>query len=271
MNPLLKVLGLMSGTSLDGLDIALVEIYETQNNFHIKNVEFKTYPYNDEIRKKLLKNINPDTSRLDELCELNFELGDIFTDYILKFCADLKIKPEEIDLIGSHGQTFYHYIKNGKATSTLQMGEPSVIAQKTGITTVGDFRPADISAGGEGAPLVPFVDYLLFHNYKKSFALQNIGGIANVTYIPHDGDLTKVLAFDTGPGNMIIDSLVHKLSNGKLNYDEDGKWAARGEIDSVFLKELLTNNYFKLSPPKSTGRELFGEHFCQNIYQKSKI
>jgi anhydro-N-acetylmuramic acid kinase len=270
MNPILKILGMMSGTSLDGLDIALVEVYETRGSFKVKNQYFKTYPYDENIREKLLKNINPETSKLDSLCELNFVLGDLWAENIRQFCSEFKISLSDIDLIGTHGQTFYHYVENNIASSTLQLGEPAVISLKTGITTIGDFRPFDIAVGGQGAPLVPFADYLLFSSYNKSFALQNIGGIANFTYIPADKNIEKLVAFDTGPGNMIIDSMVKKLSGGKLNYDDQGQWAAKGQVNSALLAELLNNNYFKLSPPKSTGRELFGEQFSLALYEKAQ-
>ncbi len=268
MNPLLKVIGLMSGTSLDGLDIALVEIYETRDNFHLKNTNFKTYLYNDQFKQKILKNLNLDTSKLDELSDLNFELGNFFAEKVIQFCHEESINISEIDLIGSHGQTFFHNIKNNHATSTLQLADGSVIAQKTGITTVSDFRTADIAVGGHGAPLVPFLDYALFKKLNKNIALQNIGGIANFTYISaHNDNLT---AFDTGPGNMIIDSLVKKLSDGLLDYDQDGKWAAKGQVNSDILDQLLKNSYFDLKPPKSTGRELFGQQYSDIIYQSAK-
>ncbi|MBC7474112.1 MAG: anhydro-N-acetylmuramic acid kinase [Candidatus Sericytochromatia bacterium] len=268
MNPLLKVIGLMSGTSLDGLDIALVEIYETRGNFHLKNTNFKTYLYDEQFKLKILKNLNLDTSKLDELSDLNFELGNFFAEKVIQFCHEENINISEIDLIGSHGQTFFHNIKNNHAMSTLQLADGSVIAQKTGVTTVSDFRPADIAMGGHGAPLVPFLDYALFKKLNKNIALQNIGGIANFTYISAHGD--NLIAFDTGPGNMIIDSLVKKLSDGLLSYDQDGQWAAKGQVNNDILNELLKNNYFDLKPPKSTGRELFGQQYSDIIYQSAK-
>jgi anhydro-N-acetylmuramic acid kinase len=270
MNRLLKILGLMSGTSLDGLDIALVEIYETRNNFHIKNISFKTYDYTQELKDKLLKNIDPEQAKLNELSDINFELGHLFSDYILEFLEENNLKPDEIDLIGSHGHTFFHSIKDNKAISTFQLGDPSVIAQKTGITTVGDFRNADIASGGQGAPLVPFLDYVLFKKYNKNIALQNIGGISNFSYIPASGDLSKLFAFDTGPGNMIIDSMIKKISNGKLNYDANGEMASKGKVNKALLSDLLSNAYFDRLPPKSTGREIFGEQYSNEVWNKAK-
>ncbi|MFN4149743.1 MAG: N-acetylmuramic acid 6-phosphate etherase, partial [Candidatus Sericytochromatia bacterium] len=168
------------------------------------------------------------------------------------------------------GHTFFHSIKNNKAISTLQLGDPSVIAQKTGITTVGDFRTSDIALGGQGAPLVPFLDYVLFKKYNKNIALQNIGGISNFSYIPSSGDLNKLFAFDTGPGNMIIDSMIKKISNGKLNYDANGEMASNGKVSQALLSDLLSNPYFDRLPPKSTGREIFGEQYSNEVWNKAK-
>ena len=270
MNKLLKVIGLMSGTSLDGLDIALVEIYETRGSFKIKNTHFNTYSFDNEIKERILKNINPETAKLDEISDLNFSLGNLFADYVLQFLETNNLSKDEIDLIGSHGQTFYHSIKNGLATSTLQLGEPAIIALKTGITTVGDFRPFDIAVKGQGAPLVPFLDYVLFKDYKKSFALQNIGGIANFSYLPKEHTLENMIAFDTGPGNMIIDSLMKIITNNKVSYDENGYFAKKGKVKESLLKELLDNPYFDLKPPKSTGRELFGEQYSKELFAKAE-
>lgn len=270
MNKLLKVIGLMSGTSLDGLDIALVEIYETRGRLKIKNTHFSTYSFDNEIKERILKNINPETAKLDEISDLNFALGNLFADYVLQFLETNNLSKSEIDLIGSHGQTFYHSIKNGLATSTLQLGEPAIIALKTGITTVGDFRPFDIAVKGQGAPLVPFLDYVLFKDYKKSFALQNIGGIANFSYLPKEHTLENMIAFDTGPGNMIIDSLMKIITNNKVSYDENGSFAKKGQVNESLLKELLDNPYFDLKPPKSTGRELFGEQYSKELFAKAE-
>lgn len=270
MNRLLKVLGLMSGTSLDGLDIALVEIHETRNNFHIRNVFFKTYSYSNDLKNKLLKNINIETAKLDQISDLNFELGNLFSEYINNFLNEYNIKPNQIDLIASHGHTFFHSIQNNKVISTLQLGDPSVIAQKTEITTVGDFRTADIAVNGQGAPLVPFLDYVLFKKYNKNLALQNIGGISNFSYIPASGDLNKLFAFDTGPGNMIIDSLVYKITNGAKSYDNNGEIALKGKVNDNLLNDLLDNPYFNLLPPKSTGREIFGEQYSNEVWEKAQ-
>lgn len=269
MNPLLKIIGLMSGTSLDGLDIALVEIYETRGNFHIKNTHFKTYSYDNVFKRKLLDNINPQKATLESISDINFEVGEFFAQKILDFCKFFNIDIKDVDLIGSHGHTFYHNFKNGKVFSTLQLGEPSVIANKTGITTIGDFRPADIALGGQGAPLVPFIDTIIFAKKNKSFVLQNIGGISNLTYLPKDKN-QDLIAFDTGAGNMVIDALIYKISKGKSSYDKDGEIASTGNVNKTILEELLKNPYFDIKPPKSTGREIFGQDFIDDFYEKYK-
>lgn len=263
MYPLLRVIGLMSGTSTDGLDVSLVEIYHTNNKFNINPLLFKSYPYSKELKSDLLKNIDLDYAKLNEISDFNFKLGNYFADKVLEFIDEFKIT--NIDLIGSHGHTFYHSIKNGKAVSTLQLGEPSVIAQKTGITTVADFRPADIAVNGEGAPLVPFFDQNFFKD--KNIVLQNIGGISNSGYISKNGD---ILAFDNGPGNMIIDSAMKMITNGALDFDNNGEIASTGNVNNEFLDILLDNDYFSIKPPKSTGRELFGEHYSVKMFNKAK-
>lgn len=263
MYPLLKVIGLMSGTSTDGLDISYVEIYNSNEKFNIKPIFFKSYAYSKELKNDILKNIDISQAKLNDISDFNFKLGHYFADRVLDFIREFDIK--EIDLIGSHGHTFYHSIKDGKAISTLQLGEPSVIAQKTGITTVADFRTADLAVNGEGAPLVPFFDKCFF--YDKNIVLQNIGGISNSGYILENGD---ILAFDNGPGNMIIDSAMKIITNGDKDYDNNGEVASKGNLNNDLLSILLDNSYFDLKPPKSTGRELFGEHYSKNIFDKAK-
>jgi len=178
--------------------------------------------------------------------------------------------------VGSHGQTVYHIPDSRreggrKVCSTLQIGEPSVIAERTGITTVADFRPRDVAAGGEGAPLVPFADYFLFAHRRLTRAVQNIGGIANVTYLPAGGSVADVLAFDTGPGNMMIDRVVHHVTRGRAGYDAGGRLAARGKVHAPLLARLLSHPYLQRQPPKSTGREMFGVQFTDTVYRKALL
>jgi anhydro-N-acetylmuramic acid kinase len=208
-----------------------------------------------------------------DVCHFNFVLGEVFAESVIKLCRKSKIPLGSLDLIGSHGQTIYHSPKgrrfgNKTISSTLQIGEPSIIAQKTGVTTVADFRPRDMTAGGQGAPLVPFADYFLFRDKYRNRAIQNIGGIANVTYLPADCKLGDIIAFDTGPGNMVIDGIISILSKGRQNYDRAGKLAAKGTVDKAILNNMLKHPFLRKRPPKSTGREEFGQQYCDAFYRK---
>jgi anhydro-N-acetylmuramic acid kinase len=178
----------------------------------------------------------------------------------------------DVDLIGSHGQTIYHIPRppeKGNVRSTLQIGEPAVIAQQTGVLTIADFRKMDVAAGGEGAPLVPYVDYILFSKRGKGMTLQNIGGIGNVTYIPPGAKEDDVIAFDTGPGNMVVDMLVRLYTESRLGYDSEGSMALRGKVNNRMLDELMNMPFFRMRPPKSTGRELFGKDFVFSFKRKA--
>jgi anhydro-N-acetylmuramic acid kinase len=216
----------------------------------------------------------PESARLDDICHYNFALGEVFADAVIKLCSKSDISLGSIDLIGSHGQTICHQ-PHGKCygrkmvRSTLQIGEPSVIAQRTGITTVADFRPRDMASGGEGAPLVPYADYVLFKHKRLTRAVQNIGGIANVTFLPGGCTQDDIIAFDTGPGNMVIDGIVRFISGGRKRYDAGGKMAARGTVDKRLLDELLRHPFFRRRPPKSTGREEFGADFAEQVYRRA--
>jgi len=266
-----RVVGLMSGTSVDGVDAAIVEI----GSRGVEVLAFNTYPYPAELRRTIFRLFRPETARIDDLCHANFAIGEVFAEAVIRLCRTSRIPLESVDLIGSHGQTVYH-VPEGRRfgrhrlRSTLQIGEPSVIAERTGITTVADFRPRDVAAGGEGAPLVPYTDYLLFRDPRRSRAVQNIGGIANVTYLPAGGGVDCLLAFDTGPGNMIIDRVSHLVTRGKVAFDDGGRMAARGRVDAVLLEELLEHPYLRRRPPKSTGRELFGAQFADALYKKAR-
>jgi anhydro-N-acetylmuramic acid kinase len=268
MGTKMRVVGLMSGTSADGVDAAIIDI----DNGKVSVLAFDTFAYSDELRHSVLGLCSGSTV---DVCHFNFVIGEVFAEAVIKLCRKSGIGLRTIDLIGSHGQTIYHNPDGrrfGKKIicSTLQIGEPSIIAQRTGITTVADFRPRDMAVGGQGAPLVPFADYFLFRNKKCSRAIQNIGGIANVTYLPAGCGTKDVIAFDTGPGNMIIDGIVSILSKGKQKFDRGGKIAARGVIDKAILDCLLRHPFFRRRPPKSTGREEFGEQYCKLLYQRMK-
>jgi anhydro-N-acetylmuramic acid kinase len=267
----MRVAGLMSGTSVDGVDAAIIDI----DNEKVSVQAFDTFPYSAELRRDILQLCGAESCNVADVCHLNFVLGEVFAESVFKLCKKSGISLSTIDLIGSHGQTIYHNPKGrrfGKKTvrSTLQIGEPSIIAQRTGITTVADFRPRDMAAGGQGAPLVPFADYFLFRDKRRNRAVQNIGGIANVTSLPAGCRTGDIIAFDTGPGNMIIDGIVSIVSRGKQKFDRGGKIAARGTINKTILDCLLKHPFLDLRPPKSTGREEFGSRYCDALYRKMK-
>jgi anhydro-N-acetylmuramic acid kinase len=265
----MRVAGLMSGTSADGVDVAIIDI----NADRVSVLAFDTFPYSATLRRNILQLCEAKLSAVSDVCHLNFVLGEVFARSVGRLCKDSRINPDTIDLIGSHGQTIYHNPKGrrfGKKTvrSTLQIGEPSIIAQRTGITTVADFRPRDMAASGQGAPLVPFADYFLFRDKHRNRAVQNIGGIANVTYLPAGCQPDDIIAFDTGPGNMIMDGIISILSRGKLKFDRGGRIAARGAVDKAILSDMLKHPFLGRRPPKSTGREEFGSQYCDAFYHK---
>lgn len=266
------VVGLMSGTSRDGIDAALVKIAGSGADTRIELIEFICVPYREEIRSGL-ENLTPLCSPAD-ISRLDFLIGSAFADAALRLIGESGINKGDVDLVASHGQTVYHNppSRGDGIPSTLQLGELDVIAEATGITTVGDFRTRDIAAGGEGAPLVPYADYLLFNKPGEVRIAQNIGGIANATVIPES--LEDVTAFDTGPGNMLMDRVMSISTGGKKRFDKDGECAARGKADGKLLDELLTDPYFLKPPPKSTGEELFGKERAGallSLVQKGRI
>ncbi len=266
----MRVAGLMSGTSIDGFDVAIVDITRQK----VRLLAFDTFPYPTTLRREILRLCRPESAQLDNICHYNFVLGDVFADAIIKLCAKSGISLSSIDLVGSHGQTIYHNPRGKRYSrktigSTLQIGEPSVIAQRTGITTVADFRPRDMAAGGEGAPLVPYADYILFGHNWLSRAVQNIGGIANVTFLLRGCKQDDIIAFDTGPGNMVIDSIIRFISGGKKRFDPAGKMAAQGTVNKQLLNEMLRHPFLRRHPPKSTGREEFGSDYANRIYRKA--
>ncbi len=259
-------LGLMSGTSGDGVDLALVEISGRHLATDVKLLAFNSYPYPRSLRKRILE-LN--SAKAEEICEMNFILGEVFASCVLKFLQHHGYQTNQVDFLGSHGHTVYHISQvPGKINSTLQIGEGAVIAARTGILTIGDFRPGDIAAGGIGAPLVPFADFVLFREKGKVRAFINIGGIANVTVVPEK--LEEVLAFDTGPGNMVIDDLVSIYTKGKKKFDSLGKIAAQGRVQEELLSRMRQHPYFRLEPPKSTGREIFGKPFLKEFISAAR-
>lgn len=258
------VVGLMSGTSRDGIDAALVKIHGYGLDAHIELIKFICIPYEPSITERL--NALTNSCSAGEISELNFLVGEAFAEAALRVIEEAGLSVGRVDLIGSHGQTVYHNPPSSGSgiPSTLQIGEIDVIAERTGITTVGDFRTRDISAGGEGAPLVPYADYLLFRKAGEVRLAQNIGGIANVTVIPER--IQDVIAFDTGPGNSLMDKVMHVASEGGKRYDRDGQTASKGHVNDSLLSELLSHPYYSKQPPKSTGEEIFGKEKAVELY-----
>ncbi len=309
----LRVAGLMSGTSADGVDAAIVEIRRPRLDGGIASLQhggkqrppnalirvrslsrrmvhvlaFDTFPYPPALRRGVLALSGPEGSaeegglqaatqrRSEPLCHLNFVLGEVFASALIKLARRAGIALDSISLIGSHGQTIRHEPRGRRfgrrrVRSTLQIGEPAVIAERTGIATVANFRGRDIAAGGQGAPLVPYADFVLFADRRLSRAVQNIGGIANVTYLPAGGQLDLIVAFDTGPGNMVIDRVVFLATRGRQECDRGGRIAARGKVCRPLLAELMRHPYFRRRPPKSTGREEFGWKFADGLYRRAR-
>jgi anhydro-N-acetylmuramic acid kinase len=264
------VAGVMSGTSADGIDVALVRITPAAAAPKIKLIAHHATPYSPALRKAVLAAMNAPQTSTAELARLNWRLGIAYAEAVR---AALKNHPVKLDLIGCHGQTIYHQGSAapyaGRAVAcTWQIGEPALFAAEIGVPVVSNFRPADMAAGGQGAPLVPLLDFALFAHPKRVRILQNIGGIGNLTAIPAGATADKLIAFDTGPGNMVIDAMTSQLFGKK--YDRDGTIAARGRVLSAVLKPLLRESYFKKAPPKSAGREQFGAPFASNFLRACK-
>ncbi len=249
--------GLMSGTSIDGIDAALVKISGKSPHLTLKLLSSAIFPFPKGMKEKILSGA--------DICRLNFELGELFADSVKKICRRGGVPLSKISVVGSHGQTVCHLGREG----SLQIGEPSIIAERTGITTVADFRPRDIAAGGFGAPLAPFLHYLLFRDPKKNRAVHNIGGISNLTFIPKGATIDRVVGFDTGPGNMVIDGLLRETTQNKTSYDHGGEIASRGIVSLQLLKELLSHPFILRKPPKTSGREEFGRPFVQKILKRA--
>ena len=248
----MRVAGLISGTSVDGIDVAVVDITDD-----IKVIAAKTTPYSPEVRQLILSVSNAATHTAT-VARLNFLLGELFADAVKHAGVPL----ETIELIGSHGQTIFHegdpvLFGGHRIASTMQIGEGAVIAERTGIPTISDFRTADMAAGGKGAPLAPFIDYRLFRHPEISRIALNIGGIGNIAVIPASASLEQVIAFDTGPGNMVMDQLAPP-------FDSNGEKARAGRVNETLLAKLLDDPYYRMPPPKSCGREQYGEEFLKS-------
>jgi anhydro-N-acetylmuramic acid kinase len=243
----MRVAGIMSGTSLDGIDVAIVDI-SAQG---IKTVAHRTTPYSKATRARILGAATP-----REVSRLNFELGRLYAEAVVDTCRLRAVPIRSVELVGCHGQTIYH-----EGTNTLQIGEAAIIAERLGKPVISDFRTRDIAAGGKGAPLVPFVDELLFRSPGIARVALNIGGIANITVLSE----APVTAFDTGPGNMVVDQLLERMTGGRLTYDRDGAVASRGRVNEALLRSLLIEPYYRAKPPKTAGREQYGAEFVDRI------
>jgi len=264
----MRVAGIMSGTSLDGVDVAVIDI----DDDGFDAVGFHSVPYPEPLRAALLAVSNCET-HTSEISRLNFVLAEVYAEAFFYTCQKCEIDPKSVQLIGCHGQTVFHESEpveylGRKVASTLQIGDGSVLAKRTQTPVINDFRPADMAVGGKGAPLVPFVDYLLFKSDEVGRVALNIGGIANVTILPAKCTTKDVIAFDTGPGNMVMDQLAARFSGGKQHYDKGGKLALEGEVHPALLDELLQDEYYTKNPPKTAGREQYGFTFVEKLVAK---
>jgi len=278
-----RIIGMMSGTSLDAIDVAMVRIQKHGLNAVVRLEHFRSYPYPPKIRSVVRDFFDPAKARVDDICRYDFILGEVFAAAILRLLEETKIKADTVDLVASAGQTVWHdpelvliepdvdWLDHRIETrSTFAIGQSAVIAERTGIITVGDLRVRDVAAGGQGAPLVPYFDWVLLRHKSRGRAIQNIGGIGNVTYIPPKATWDDVIAFDTGPGNMIIDELAWIATNGRQTYDVDGALGAAGKVRHELLEQWMSDPYFAKAPPKTTGRELFGSQFARRIVQQAQ-
>jgi anhydro-N-acetylmuramic acid kinase len=264
------VLGLMSGTSADSIDVVLARISGAPPHLDAKLLEHTAMKFPSTVQKEILRVAEQQPISAGDLSQLNFRLGEVFAEAALTACRRFRFSPQKFALIGSHGQTIFHQSRpvpylGRRTASTLQIGEPAIIAARTGITTVADFRPADLALGGQGAPLVPYVDYLLYRHPKLGRVSLNLGGIANITVIPAAAKPSQVFAFDTGPANMLIDALVSHFTRGHQRLDKDARLAQSGRSIPALINELMRDPYLMLAPPKSTGREYYGRAYVEKL------
>lgn len=261
-------IGIMSGTSLDGVDTVLVEIENHGINTKLKVIEYNEYPMPASTRMKIKQVCDEKNSHVDLICSLNFEIGYLFVEAVKRLLEKANFNSSQLDFIATHGQTIYHipFQRDDLISSTLQIGEPAILAYEFNTTVISNFRVMDMAAKGQGAPLVPYSEYILYSEKGKNIALQNIGGIGNVTLLNEDLDIDQIEAFDTGPGNMMINEACRLLYNQP--FDHDGYHASQGHIIDEMLEELMNHPYMNKLPPKSTGREEFGENYVKELIEK---
>jgi anhydro-N-acetylmuramic acid kinase len=272
------IVGLMSGSSLDGIDAALMRVKGRGENTSYDMIEFDYMPFEVDTQSSVMDLFEYQSSTVDKVCIMNVILGELFAKAVLGVVAKAGYSPEVIDLIGVWPLSVYHVpgrsnpqeLLGYRTGAVLQLGDLNVIAERTGITTIGSFCARDIAVGGNGAPLTGVGDYTLYHHPEKNRVVQNIGGIANANLVPAHGGLTSMIGFDTGPGNMLIDAVVRHLTNGRLHYDEDGRMALAGRVDSELLGHFMQDPFIQGTPPKAAGRENFGEHFARKFMAMAK-
>lgn len=281
--PSRRIIGLMSGTSLDAIDAAMVRIKGHGAGSEVRLEHFRSYPFPPKIRSAVRDLFDPKRARVDQICRYDFILGELFAGAVLRILEETGTPARRVDLIAVAGQTVWHDPEpvvldpevdwlHGRieTRSTFAIGQSAVIAERTGVITIGDLRVRDVAAGGHGAPLVPYFDWVLLRHRRRGRCIQNIGGIGNVTYIPPGASWQEVIAFDTGPGNMIIDELASMATDGRQHCDLDGVLASRGTVDETLLDGWMTDPYFPRTPPKTTGRELFGAQFARRIVAEAR-
>ena len=269
----LRVIGLMSGTSADGMDAALTEITGFGLSTRVKMLSFVSLPYPENVRSEILRLASGTAGGSRDLCLFSFLFGQLALDACRAVCEKAHVDPDSIDLVGSHGQTLYHvpatedYLGR-PVRGTLQLGEASIIAEGLGCPVVSDFRVRDMAAGGQGAPLVPYTEYLLYRREDETVGLQNIGGIGNITVLPRGGRMEDTFAFDTGPGNMVMDQIVSRMTGGAMRYDENGALAASGVCSKALLSWMMQDPFLRKAPPKTTGREFYGASYVDQLMEK---
>ena len=273
--PSLLVIGLMSGTSADGMDAALTRIEGFGPRTRVTQLAFVSLPYPARVREAILRLASGESGGSHELSLFHFLLGQLSLEACQAVCRAAGVAPRDVDLVGSHGQTLYHVPVAERylgydVRATLQLGEPSVICEGMGCPVVSDFRVRDMAAGGLGAPLVPYTEYLLYHSGTQTIGLQNIGGIGNLTVLPAGGGLEDTYAFDTGPGNMVMDQLAERITHGARDFDDGGRLAATGSVSQPLLAFVMDDPYLRVQPPKTTGREAYGSAYVDRLAAKGR-